>query len=321
MLPGSEHTIHENELPPKPGGFFMPAKRTEAQKEAEKRYDAKRRGERHQVWMGVFYEDSAPNWRQDIDEMGLPVAVSPVHDKDAWTKADEKKDPSHKAGAFKKPHRHWLAEYPNPVNFETVKKDFAFLNSSNIKWVKSKAAMAAYLCHLKSPDKAKYDPEGIVEFGGANWRDWCAQTDDLHGEMMAMRRHIMSHAQETGRADLFEFWNWCDENNDVWSRLLDTACSAAIERYMKTIRGAMKTGTWNVALDERTVAVIDEETGERLGEFGSDQDAADYCDYLGSLGRSVSMVGRNVPENAVRDGQGGWNYYTVDEETGPEYEC
>ena len=59
--------------------------------------------------------------------------------------------------------------------------------------------MAAYLCHLKSPDKAKYDPEGIVEFGGANWRDWCAQTDDLHGEMMAMRRHIMSHAQD-----------WCD---------------------------------------------------------------------------------------------------------------
>lgn len=300
----------------------MPAKkRSEAQKEADKRYEAKRRGERHQIWMGVFYEESAPHWRQEIDEMGLPVVVSPVHDKDAWTKSDEKKDPSHKAGTFKKPHRHWLAEYPNPVNFETVKKDFAFLNSSNIKWVKSKSAMAAYLCHLKSPDKAKYDPEGIVEFGGANWRDWCAQTDDLHGEMMAMRKHIMAHAQETGRADLFEFWNWCDENNDVWSRLLDTACSAAIERYMKTIRGAMKTGTWNVALDERTVAVIDEETGERLGEFGSDQDAADYCDYLESLGRSVSMVGRNVPENAVRDGQGGWNYYTVNEETGPECEC
>lgn len=147
----------------------MPAKkRSEAQKEADKRYEAKRRGERHQIWMGVFYEESAPHWRQEIDEMGLPVVVSPVHDKDAWTKSDEKKDASHKAGTFKKPHRHWLAEYPNPVNFETVKKDFAFLNSSNIKWVKSKSAMAAYLCHLKSPDKAKYDPEGIVEFGGAN---------------------------------------------------------------------------------------------------------------------------------------------------------
>ena len=76
---------------------------------------------------------------------------------------------------------------------------------------------------------------------------------------------------------------------------------------------------WDKKYDE--LRRMEEETGERLGEFGSDQDAADYCDYLGSLGRSVSMVGRNVPENAVRDGQGGWNYYTVDEETGPEYEC
>ena len=34
--------------------------------------------------------------------------------------------------------------------------------------------MARYLTHMDSPDKAQYDPEGVCEFGGADWRDLCA---------------------------------------------------------------------------------------------------------------------------------------------------
>lgn len=53
-------------------------------------------------------------------------------------------------------------------------KDFAFLKSKNVKYVKSLPAMARYLTHMDSPDKAQYDPEGVCEFGGADWRDLCA---------------------------------------------------------------------------------------------------------------------------------------------------
>ncbi|WP_369522010.1 Rep family protein [Eggerthella lenta] len=38
--------------------------------------------------------------------------------------------------------------------------------------------MARYLTHMDSPDKAQYDPEGVCEFGGADWRDLCATTSD-----------------------------------------------------------------------------------------------------------------------------------------------
>ena len=229
------------------GGFFMPVTDPEKQAEKQKRYRERKKASgvvERAAWMAVFYEESCPEWRDFLDDVGLPCVVSPVHDRDVWTVADEKKDARRKAGTAKKPHRHLLIRYPRAVSYEQVVEDFAFLKSKNFKYVKSLSTMAAYLCHLKSPDKAQYDPEGIVEFGGACWRDWLSDVEDLHAEMQAMREHIVRYARETGRADFHEFWVWCDMHNDTWSRLLDTKCSAAIERFMKSVRGAMKTGTW-----------------------------------------------------------------------------
>ena len=109
----------------------------------------------------MFYEDQCPEWREELDELGMPTLVSPSHDADEWTERDEKKNPKHKAGTLKEPHRHLLAMYDNPVSYDQVVKDFAFLKSKNVKYVKSLPAMARYLTHMDSPDKAQYDPERL----------------------------------------------------------------------------------------------------------------------------------------------------------------
>ena len=198
----------------------MPYADPEKRREVKRKYEQEKRKQRRTNWMLVFYEDQCPEWREELD--------------DEWTERDEKKNPKHKAGTLKEPHRHLLAMYDNPVSYDQVVKDFAFLKSKNVKYVKSLPAMARYLTHMDSPDKAQYDPEGVCEFGGADWRDLCATTSDKHLALREMRAFI----RENNVVDFYLFWDWCDEHNDEWSRLLDDSCCYAIEHYMRSFRAA-----------------------------------------------------------------------------------
>lgn len=217
----------------------MPYKDKEKQREAQRKWERENRGRgsRHRVWMFVFYPESAdPDWREIADELGLPFCVSPLHDKDFWTARDERKNPKHIEGELKKAHWHGLAEYPQPVDFATVREDFAFLGTTNIKYAKSKASMALYLCHVGSKDKVQYDPAEVLEFGGANWHDWCGELEDVHATMLEMRAFIVEH--NVTEFDLFQLW--CDENNDTWSRALDLKCSWAIGNFIERRRNRIQ---------------------------------------------------------------------------------
>lgn len=213
----------------------MPYKDPEKAREAKRKWEKENRGrgKRHRVWMFIFYENTANDgWRDEADELGLPFCVSPLHDKDTWTKADERKNPKHKMGELKASHYHGLVEYPQPVDYDQVKEDFAFLGTHSIKYAKSKASMAIYLCHLKSPDKAQYDPNEVLEFGGANWHDWCSELEDVHAMMLEMRAFI----RENNFTEFADFQDYCDEYNDMWSRALDLKCSWAIGNYIDRYR-------------------------------------------------------------------------------------
>lgn len=222
-------TFHERKA------ALMPYKDPEKAREAKRKWEQENRGrgKRHRVWMFIFYENTAADgWRDEAEELGLPFCVSPLHDMDVWTKADERKNPKHKAGEKKEAHYHGLVEYPQPVDYETVKDDFAFLGTHSIKYAKSKASMALYLTHEKCKDKAQYDPSGVLEFGGADWRDWCSELEDVHAMMLEMRDFI----RENNFTEFADFQDWCDANNDIWSRALDLRCAWAIGNYIDRYR-------------------------------------------------------------------------------------
>ena len=96
--------------------------------------------------------------------------------------------------------------------------------------------MALYLVHAKNDDKAKYDPAEVLEFGGANWRDWCSELEDIHATMLEMRAFIVE--RNVTEFDLFQLW--CDENNDTWSRALDLKCSWAIGNFIERRRNRIQ---------------------------------------------------------------------------------
>lgn len=49
-----------------------------------------------------------------------------------------------------------------------------------------------------------------------------------HDMLRAMRKHI----RENNFTEFADFQDWCDVNNDIWSRALDSGLSSVIEKYI-----------------------------------------------------------------------------------------
>lgn len=251
----------------------MPYKDKEKEKAAKQRYEEKRKqanGERRKVWTGLFYPDSAPpEWRDMLSEEHQKVWVSPLHDNDVWTAADEKKDKAHKAGTAKKAHYHYIAEYEVQVDRDTFLKDFAFLNGpTNVKAVKSLRSMVRYLAHLDDPQKAQYDKADILTFGGAEV-DLVEQlgSHERHEALRAMRKFI----KENRITDYCDFVDYCDDCEATWAQLLDDNSSYTIEKYIKSRRYKLMEERQQLGEIGRHLPIANPATGEVIGEAEAEQ--------------------------------------------------
>lgn len=99
-------------------------------------------------WAFVGYPESMPeNWFELLQNTGLPIAVSPLHDKDI--------NPD---GIPKKPHFHFLCYYENPTTFNNVKENVCDLINATIPIkLESMVGMYRYHLHLDNPEKYQYD--------------------------------------------------------------------------------------------------------------------------------------------------------------------
>lgn len=263
----------------------MPYKDKAKEAEAKKRYEEKRKaknGERHKVWTLIFYPSSAPkDWPELLSGIHLPIWVSPVHDKDVWTEADERKErdrinkevaagkpsrnPTHKAGTLKKPHYHLICQYETQVDRDTFLNDFKDLNGpESVKQVKSLISMVRYLVHADDPDKAQYDKADVKTFGGADL-DLVEQvgTHERHEALKAMRKYIRTH----NVVDFCDFVDYCDDCEITWSRLLDDNSSYIIEKYIKSLRYKRRDERER-RIEGRSWVTTDMDTGEILDSSG-----------------------------------------------------
>lgn len=99
-------------------------------------------------WAFVGYPESMPsNWFELLQNTGLPIAVSPLHDKDI--------NPD---GSPKKAHFHFLCYYENPTTFNNVKENVCDVINATIPIkLESMVGMYRYHLHLDNPDKYQYD--------------------------------------------------------------------------------------------------------------------------------------------------------------------
>lgn len=171
--------------------------RSEAQKEAERRY-AKKREKRFKLWATVIYPESAPSdWLARLDELHTPLLISPLHSKDV--------DPD---GQPKKEHYHVLAMFENPISADDFRNYVAAAGAVGQEHVISQRGYARYLCHLDNPEKAQYQPSEVIALGGASWHDSILSGVDK----VKMQQRIEEAIIDCGFYYYSDLKDWAKEN-------------------------------------------------------------------------------------------------------------
>lgn len=108
-------------------------------------------------WAFVMYPESMPdNWREIIQETGLPMAISPLHDKDINPDGEEKKA-----------HYHVICYYENATTYNNVKTNICDrLNATIPQKLESMRGMYRYHIHIDNPEKYQYDDRDRQFFNG-----------------------------------------------------------------------------------------------------------------------------------------------------------
>lgn len=115
-------------------------------------------------WAFVLYPESAPeNWREILQQTGLSICVSPLHDKDI-----------NPTGEKKKAHYHIILCYSGPTTFKCVKSITDSLNQPIPIALEQVRGYFRYLTHKDNPEKYQYDEKDITtinDFDIDNYND------------------------------------------------------------------------------------------------------------------------------------------------------
>lgn len=117
----------------------------------------------------ILYPENNEDLEQVIEEMHVPVVLSPLHDSDVWTTLDEARDPEHKAGTLKPAHWHGMFIFDGPVRPSQALACLSrFTNPTHyVEPLASQSAYARYMIHMDNPDKFQYRREDIGFYNGA----------------------------------------------------------------------------------------------------------------------------------------------------------
>lgn len=108
------------------------------------------------IWASVGYPESLPtDWIEKLQETGLQIAISPLHDKDV--------NPD---GEVKKAHYHIIFNYDGPTTYNHVKDLCDSLNMTIPIKLESLRGMYRYHLHLDNPEKYQYDDRDRKLLGG-----------------------------------------------------------------------------------------------------------------------------------------------------------
>lgn len=214
----------------------MPNKDEQKRKEVQKRADAKRAGKRARAWTAMVYPESAPaDWQDRLAEQLTEALVSPLHDKDVWTEADEAENGEHKAGTPKKAHWHVVISFKNPTSYEKAKGIFeaigAVVPPESKSQVKDFQQMARYLCHLDQPNKHRYDTKDVRTYGAIDYASLVMSGADEDEILDEMEQFIDDNMIVSWR----QFCTYVRTERPEWKALTRRKYAAYLCRYIKSL--------------------------------------------------------------------------------------
>ena len=143
-------------------------------------------------WAFVLYPESAPaDWLEQLSQKGVPVAISPLHDKDL-----------NPTGEPKKAHFHVILSYSGPTSFNVIKGITDSLNQPIPQALEQVRGYYRYLTHMDNPEKAQYDAKGITHLCGFNIADY---TDLTKSELTAIKLNLIDFIEEHNIGEYYDF--------------------------------------------------------------------------------------------------------------------
>lgn len=147
-------------------------------------------------YTGVYYAENGDlqSLIEHMKRKRLPAIISPIHSAD-----DEEK----------KPHAHWMVDYPSPVILETAKTDYGEVSANGyLEPVRSRSSMMRYFLHLDDQDKEQgLLAEDVITLCGATFDTTRPLDAEDIQRLLLEVQHFCVERNITDYADLLEI---CD---------------------------------------------------------------------------------------------------------------
>lgn len=157
--------------------------------------EKKSRNIKKRNWAFVLYPESAPeDWREQLQQTGLPCVISPLHDKDI--------DPT---GQSKKPHYHVILVYSGPTAYSVVSALTSSLNQPFPKALESVKGYYRYLTHKDNPEKAQYSELDITTINGFDISDFAELTRSEVNEIIRRTQQLCRDMDIVEYSDLLDY--------------------------------------------------------------------------------------------------------------------
>lgn len=166
-------------------------------------------------WCFVLYPESAPlDWVDRLQQTGLAIAISPLHNKDV--------NPDN---TIKKEHYHIILCYEGPTTFTNVCKLTESLNQPIPQPLDSVRGYFRYFTHQDNPEKYQYDESLIKCLNGFNSLDYCDLTER---EVLSICRVIVDLIRDN---DITELKDLIDLLQDNYSYENSNLLTIAINKH------------------------------------------------------------------------------------------
>lgn len=221
----------------------------------------------------IIYPESIPtNWEECLEKLGVPMAVSPLHDRDETERkfenlSEEEKNIIQSGGkVYKKAHYHVLYIARNPVTVESVrnkiKRALGNKSVSHIEIVDSVEHYYKYLTHESNDavrkKKQRYSKDDLVFINDFDIDRYVTLDESQKRELKSLLLDIVREKHLVNVIDLLGYLSMHAGEHGIESM-------ADVNDIVSTNPGAFRLwfeGNYQCGYRARYARTIDNETGE-----------------------------------------------------------
>lgn len=206
----------------------------------------KDKNQRSRNWSFIIYPESVvENWKEILEKLYLPTAISPLHDKDI--------NPD---GSSKKPHYHILLMFRGVKSYNQILEITEQLNATIPQLVHSAKGLVRYMAHLDNPDKAQYEISDIESLGGIDLSELLKPSSQDRYSMIREMLQFINDNQIVEFEDILYYA--MNQKFDTWFPLLCDNSAYVIDSAIKSKRNRFEKKGKMLIGDE----IVDHLTGE-----------------------------------------------------------